>query len=95
MADTTSTMTTENPPTSELQQAFLKFRERKLRAMRNETFMKKQVATRVSPTRNDQLRKRFIECARSYFGVPYHRRYHGPDSVYSDILLFQHRRSLS
>eukprot|EP00698_Gefionella_okellyi_P003003 TRINITY_DN12830_c0_g1_i1.p1 TRINITY_DN12830_c0_g1~~TRINITY_DN12830_c0_g1_i1.p1 ORF type:complete len:254 (-),score=25.28 TRINITY_DN12830_c0_g1_i1:648-1409(-) len=72
-----------------LQEAFKQFRDRKLRALRNEAFVKQQFdEKRTSPTQKKHLRRRFIECARSYYGVPYHKKYLKPEDPLYNAPLF-------
>ena len=56
---------------SELQDAFMKFRERKLRALKNESFMRQASAVERTPEQMQRLRAKFIEVAKSYYGIPY------------------------
>ena len=43
----------------------------------------KNLAAMRDPERMWELRMKFLARAKHYYGVPYAKRYHGPDSKYS------------
>lgn len=72
-----------------LQEAFARFRQGRLELRRLETLAsQKTQIDRSLPENMLALRKRFLEQATKYFGVPYHRRYHGPESVHYNAPLY-------
>ncbi|XP_065890894.1 protein polyglycylase TTLL10-like isoform X2 [Dysidea avara] len=68
-----------------LQNSFLKFkqeREKEIRIQRRRKLEKRSAESL------DKLRQKFLDTALSYMGVPYARRYHGPDSPYYNAPLY-------
>jgi len=67
-----------------LQDGFKGFRKAKLKAARNRAAQEEEEdAMRKEPAKMMQLRELFIERCKSYYGVPYHKKYHGLEGLYS------------
>eukprot|EP00743_Colponemidia_sp_Colp-15_P010963 GILK01012157.1.p1 GENE.GILK01012157.1~~GILK01012157.1.p1 ORF type:complete len:685 (-),score=132.26 GILK01012157.1:143-2197(-) len=65
----------------DLQNGFEKFRNERMSMLRHKKFANPvRDEDRSNPERLQRLRNKFIENAKKYIGVPYHRRYHEPDS---------------
>jgi hypothetical protein len=82
---------TEEPIKCEgsLQDRFNKFRREKLKAVESHLNQAKlDNESRRTPLRMQELRSRFIERCKSYYGVPYAKRYHEPDSPLHQSPLF-------
>ncbi|XP_028393801.1 uncharacterized protein LOC114518086 [Dendronephthya gigantea] len=72
-----------------LQSAFLKFKRNRRNKLKQYAVSEDRSKQNVRTTEQmDQLRKKFVEQAKSYFGVPYARRYHEPGSPEYDAPLF-------
>jgi hypothetical protein len=66
-----------------LQDGFKGFRKAKLKAARNRAAQEEEEdAMRKEPAKMLQLRELFIERCKSYYGVPYHKKYHGLEGLY-------------
>lgn len=65
-----------------LQKAFLKFKKERQREI------KAYAENKRSTISLHKLRKKFLDTALSYTGVPYARRYHGPDSPHYNAPLY-------
>ena len=60
-----------------LQEGFKGFRKAKIKAARNRAVVEKQEGElRKDPAQMQQLRELFVDRCKSYYGVPYHARYH-------------------
>ncbi|XP_038062248.1 probable beta-tubulin polyglutamylase [Patiria miniata] len=72
-----------------LQEAFMKFKKKRQADMRLIKEMKeKSLSQMKDPNHMWELRMRFLERAKHYYGVPYAKRYHGPDSPDYNAPLF-------
>lgn len=75
----------DNKGTS-LQNAFSKFRERKLRDLKLQKASRKSKAQRT-PEFKDALRIKFVEQCKKYLGVPYAERYKAPEDPIAPLYL--------
>ncbi|XP_071945729.1 uncharacterized protein [Antedon mediterranea] len=75
--------------TSSLQDAFKKFRKNRQKEIR-ETLLQKQktLLEKKDPKSMQELRMKFLNQAKKYFGVPYAKRYHPPESSMHNEPLF-------
>ena len=72
-----------------LQERFNKFRLERLKAVQTHlNQVKTEAVLRQQPERMKELRSRFLERCKSYYGVPYAKRYHEPDSPHYHSPLF-------
>jgi len=66
---------------SSLQDRFRNFRLNKMKSQRQEAInSKKKQEERQDPAKMQELRQMFIDRCKSYYGVPYAKKYHQPDS---------------
>jgi cell wall-associated NlpC family hydrolase len=64
-----------------LQDSFNRFRKKKVETVKYRNYLhKKAKLERQDPQFKDALRKKFVEQAKKYFGVPYKRKYHDEGS---------------
>jgi len=70
-----------------LQDAFSKFREAKVRERKMMKSFRENASGVRTEEYKDALRKKFLDRARSYFGVPYHEKYRDPDSPKAPLYL--------
>ncbi|XP_072040892.1 LOW QUALITY PROTEIN: uncharacterized protein [Amphiura filiformis] len=74
---------------SSLQDAFLKFRIARQNVIKQSQMMKeRELATMCDSNQMWQLRMKFVEVAKSYFGVPYAKKYHQPGTSEYNAPLF-------
>ncbi len=80
---------TRSKSDSSLQDRFNKFRLERLKAVQvHLNQAKNEAEMRRQPERMQELRSRFIERCKSYYGIPYAKRYHEPDSPHYSSPLF-------
>lgn len=76
-------------PNLGLQDAFKKFRNKKMKKMRHRQKIKKKAKiNRSLPNFKEKLRQKFIETALTYTGTPYAKRYHEPGSKLFNSKIF-------
>eukprot|EP00058_Branchiostoma_floridae_P028503 XP_002613994.1 hypothetical protein BRAFLDRAFT_67425 [Branchiostoma floridae] len=65
----------------DLQGAFRQYKKRRQTELKTQQLMKeRELQARADPTRIEALRHKFLETAKKYYGVPYAKKYHHPDS---------------
>jgi len=63
--------------TGSLQDSFGRFRKKKIEKHKYKNYLKEKAnAERRDPAFKENLRKKFVETAKKYYGVPYKRKYH-------------------
>ncbi|XP_041130471.1 uncharacterized protein LOC121329145 [Polyodon spathula] len=79
----------QNTDQESMQKAFKKFRQMHQKRLKKLKQMKVNVQRRLQdPDRRWELRMKFLQQAKSYIGVPYHKRYHQPGSPEYESPLF-------
>ena len=81
----TSTDTGTNKDSS-LQDAFSKFRDRKIKQLQLQKASRKACVNRT-PEEKDVLRQKFVEQLKKYIDVPYAERYKAPDDPVAPLYL--------
>lgn len=72
-----------------LQDRFKNFRKEKLKAAREKACRDKDAGeARKDPEAMAELREKFVEQCKKYYGVPYAKRYHEPDSPHYNSPIF-------
>ena len=72
-----------------LQDRFKMFRKEKLKAAKEKASREKDAGeARKDPAAKQELREKFIEQCKKYYGVPYAKRYHEPDSPHYNSPIF-------
>ncbi|XP_078615668.1 uncharacterized protein LOC144884302 isoform X2 [Branchiostoma floridae x Branchiostoma japonicum] len=65
----------------DLQGAFRQYKKRRQTELKTQQLMKeRELQARADPARMEALRHKFLETAKKYYGVPYAKKYHHPDS---------------
>ncbi|XP_066296739.1 uncharacterized protein [Branchiostoma lanceolatum] len=65
----------------DLQGAFRQYKKRRQTELKTQQLMKeRELQARADPGRMEALRHKFLETAKKYYGVPYAKKYHHPDS---------------
>lgn len=80
----------DNPPNAQpnLQASFLRFRDQKIKEMQMMKMAKQAALTNNrTPEFKDALRKKFVETAKKYLGVPYALRYKNPEDPVAPLYL--------
>lgn len=80
----------DNPPNAQpnLQASFLKFRDQKIKEMQMMKMAKQAALTNCrTPEFKDALRRKFVETAKKYLGVPYALRYKNPEDPVAPLYL--------
>lgn len=76
-------------PKGSLQESFEKFRKKRMEKFKYKKYLKEiKEKDRNSQEFKDELRRKFVETAKKYFGVPYAKRYLQPGEPGYDSPLF-------
>jgi hypothetical protein len=83
---------TNLPPDQSLRAAFERFKKKKIESQKFSQYIKKQKQSSLQITRTESqieaLRKKFVETAKKYIGVPYHKKFHEKGSALYEAPLF-------